>query len=73
VIVTTSELSQFTYPYIMIVQLSISRVNSVRELHCCWFAFLLVNVPNCHLSLVLGSVVQSDAVNFNKWRLIRDL
>jgi len=28
-------------------------------------AFLLVNVPNCHLSLVLASVVQGDAVNCN--------
>ena len=36
VIVTTSELSQFTYPYIMIVQRSSSRVNSSRELYCCW-------------------------------------
>jgi len=26
-------------------------------------AFLLVNTPNCHLSLVLASVVKSDAVN----------
>jgi len=31
-------------------------------------AFLLVNAPNCHLSLVLASVVQDDAVNCNKWR-----
>jgi len=36
VIVTTSELSQFTYPYRVIVQPSSSRVNSVRELYCCW-------------------------------------
>jgi len=28
-------------------------------------AFLLVNAPNCHLSLVLASVVQGDAVNSN--------
>jgi len=28
-------------------------------------AFLLVNAPNCHLFLVLASVVQSDAVNCN--------
>ena len=35
VIVTTSELSQFTYPYIIIVQPSSSRVNSSRELYCC--------------------------------------
>jgi len=27
--------------------------------------FLLVNAPNCHLSLVLASVVQGDAVNCN--------
>jgi len=26
---------------------------------------LLVNAPNCHLSLVLASVVQGDAVNGN--------
>jgi len=36
-------------------------------------AFLLVSALNCHLSLVLASVVQGDAVNCNKWRLIRDL
>ena len=28
-------------------------------------AFLLVDAPNCHLSLVLASVVQGDAVNCN--------
>jgi len=28
-------------------------------------AFRLVNAPNCHLSLVLASVVQGDAVNCN--------
>jgi len=28
-------------------------------------AFLLVNAPNCHLSLVLALVVQGDAVNCN--------
>jgi len=28
-------------------------------------AFLLVNAPNCHLSLLLASVVQGDAVNCN--------
>jgi len=28
--------------------------------------FLLVNAPSCHLSLVLASVVQGDAVNCNK-------
>ena len=28
-------------------------------------AFLLVNAPNCHLSLVLASAVQGDAVNCN--------
>jgi len=33
-------------------------------------AFLLVNAPNCHLSLVLASVVQGDAVNCNMWMLI---
>jgi len=32
-------------------------------------AFLLVNAPNCHLSLALASVVQGDAVNCNTtWR-----
>jgi len=29
-------------------------------------AFLLVNVPNCHISLVLASVVEGDAVNCKK-------
>jgi len=28
-------------------------------------AFLLVNAPNCHLSLVLASAVQGDAANCN--------
>jgi len=28
-------------------------------------AFLLINAPNCHLSLVLALVVQGDAVNCN--------
>jgi len=28
-------------------------------------AFLLVNAPNCHLSLALAQVVQGDAVNCN--------
>jgi len=28
-------------------------------------AYLLVNAPNCQLSLVLASVVQGDAVNCN--------
>jgi len=27
--------------------------------------FLLVNVPNCHLSFVLASVVPGDVVNCN--------
>jgi len=36
VIVTTSELSLFTYPYRMIVQPSTSRMISSRELYCCW-------------------------------------
>ena len=36
VIVTTSELSQFIYPYIMIVQPSSRRMNSSRELYSCW-------------------------------------
>jgi len=43
----------------MIAQPSSSRVNSVRLL---LVAFLLVNAPNCHLSLVLSSIVQGDAV-----------
>jgi len=30
-------------------------------------AFLLVNAPNCHLSLVLASVVQDNAVNCNTY------
>jgi len=46
----------------MIVQPSSSRVSSVREL----VAFLSANAPKCHLSLVLASVVQGDAVNCNK-------
>jgi len=29
-------------------------------------AFLLINAPNCHFSLVLVSVVQGDAVNCNR-------
>jgi len=32
-------------------------------------AFLLVYVPNCHFSFVLASVVQGDAVNWNKFAL----
>jgi len=36
VAVITSELSQFTYPYRMIVQPGSSRVNSMRKLYCCW-------------------------------------
>jgi len=47
----------------MIVQPSSSRVKSVMDLLL--VAFLLVNAPNCHLSLVLASVVQGDAVNCN--------
>jgi len=34
-------------------------------------AFLLLNAPNCHLSLVLASVVQGDAVNYNSLHPIR--
>ena len=34
-------------------------------------AFLLVKAPNCHLSLVLVSVVQGDAVICNKTTDIR--
>jgi len=39
-------------------------------------AFLLVNAPNCHLSLVLASVVQGDAVNCNRsypWHLRQNM
>jgi len=32
-------------------------------------AFLLVNAPYCHLSLVLASVVQGDAVNCNSCQM----
>jgi len=46
----------------MIVQPSSSRVVSDGSL-LLLVAFLLVNVPNCHL--VLASVVQGDAVNRN--------
>jgi len=41
-----------------------SRVKSVTDL-LLLVAFLLVNAPNCHLSLVLALVVQGDAVNCN--------
>jgi len=30
-------------------------------------SFLLVNAPNYHLSLVVASVIQGDAVNCNIW------
>jgi len=46
-------------------KLVISRVKSVMELYLLLVAFLLVNAPNCHLSLVLASVVQGDEVNCN--------
>ena len=36
-------------------------------------AFLLVNAPNCHLSFVLASVVQDDAVNCNKYGSLEGL
>jgi len=48
----------------MIVQPSSSRVNSEGALLLV-VAFLLVNAPNCHLSLVLALVVLGDAVNCN--------
>jgi len=35
-------------------------------------AFLLVNAPNCHLSLALASVVQGDAVHCNTGLKISD-
>jgi len=54
----------------MIVQLSNSRVNSVRELLLLLVAFLLVNAPKCQLSLVLASVLQGDAVNCNTYNTI---
>jgi len=39
----------------------------MMDLYCC----LLVNAPNCHLSLVLASVVQGDADNCNTISLHR--
>jgi len=56
----------------MIVQPSSGRVNSVKGALLLLVAFLLVNAPNCHLSLVLASVVQGDAVNCNSdaWCLL---
>jgi len=36
-------------------------------------AFLLVNGQNCHLSLVLASVVQGDAVNSNTLQYLQNL
>jgi len=51
----------------MIVQPGSSRVKSVMDLYCCW----LLNAPNFHLSLVLASVVQGDAVNCNKGLVFR--
>jgi len=33
-------------------------------------AFLLANASNYHLSLVLASVVQGDAVNCNRWAVV---
>jgi len=50
----------------MIMQPSSSRVNSGALLLL--VAFLLVNAPNCHLSLERTSVVQGDAVNCNTSR-----
>jgi len=41
------------------------RKNELNRALLLLVAFLLVNAPNCHLSLVLASVVQSDAVNCN--------
>jgi len=49
----------------MIVQPNGSKVNSSEGALLLLVAFLLVNGPNCHLSLVLASVVQGDAVNCN--------
>jgi len=34
--VITNERSYFTYPYIIIVQPTGSRVKSVLDLYCCW-------------------------------------
>jgi len=51
--------------YIVIVQPNISRVNSSRELWCCWLLSCQFNAPNCHLSLVLAPVVQGDAYTCN--------
>jgi len=50
----------FVDPYIMIVQPSSSRVNSVRELYCCWLLSGEL-MPR----IALASVVQGDAVNCN--------
>ena len=47
-IVTTSELSQFTYPYTMIVQPSSSSSEVSDGSLLLLVAFLLVNAPNCH-------------------------
>jgi len=47
----------------VIVQPSSSKVSDRPLL--LMVAFLLVNAPNYHLSLVLASVVQGDAVNCN--------
>jgi len=50
----------------MIVQPSSSRVKGAllsKGALLLLFAFLLVNATNCHLSLVLASVVQGDADN----------
>jgi len=49
----------------MIVQPSNSIVNSMRILYRCWLHSRQFNAPNYHLSLMLASVVQGDAVNCN--------
>jgi len=43
-------------PYIIIVQPSISRVNSSRELYCFWLLYCWLNAPNYQLLLVLAYV-----------------
>jgi len=49
----------------MRVQPSNSEVSDGSRLQL--VAFLLVYALNCHLSLVLASVVHGDAANCNKW------
>jgi len=50
----------------MLVQPSISSVISSGELYSYWLLSCQFNAPNCHLSLVLASVVQGDADASNR-------